>query len=469
MRTFLKLAGILPALVLAIAGCSSPTGGGTEDPPTTYAVSVAAGITGGTVSVSPASGTAGTVITITVTPEENKALKNGFPKAATGDGTVIKLIVVSAGEYTFTLPAAAVTVSAEFGDVPPGEHVISIPGFPHGSVTSPAISAAAGASVTLTVTPEAGYQLKAGTFKVTKTGESATQVSTSTTFTMPAYGVTVSAEFEGIPKSIKITGFTDTYTGEWQAMLLPTPTSAMNDIVAAASAIPSGGNITGPLMVVTGQTPPTDQWTGTGSYYIYLAPRHSNDHLDENRYISKATVAFTQAETIYAFTGNFDTITPPSGYLGITTTLEGQVYKTDGSPYTYTGAAYAVYAYADDPPSSANQYASGTITTAGLFSITLPEPDDSYLVVPGDPYPAGVKIAYAILKVDNDNNPANGDKGQINWRKLEPGSMVVLIYINQDIVYGESSMKKGWHTIISDGVNATVGAPGSDYKWVLED
>ena len=69
-----------------------------------------------------------------------------------------------------------------------------------GSVSADKETADIGETVTLTVTPNGGFRLKAGTLKVnggaegiTKTGE------TSYTFTMPATDVTVSAEFEAIP------------------------------------------------------------------------------------------------------------------------------------------------------------------------------------------------------------------------------------------------------------------------------
>lgn len=62
----------------------------------------------------------------------------------------------------------------------------------HGTVIA-AVSAEEGASVNLTITPDATYALKALT--VYKTGDESTVVSTVNPFTMPAYGVTVTAEF----------------------------------------------------------------------------------------------------------------------------------------------------------------------------------------------------------------------------------------------------------------------------------
>ena len=84
----------------------------------------------------------------------------------------------------------------------------------HGYIAIDKTSAAEDDTVTLTVAPSAGYQLKAGTLKVTYTDGTEktcqlTQDSTNTTkftFTMPGYPVTVTAEFEVIG---------GTGSGEW--------------------------------------------------------------------------------------------------------------------------------------------------------------------------------------------------------------------------------------------------------------
>lgn len=87
-------------------------------------------------------------------------------------------------KYTSNLPTYAITID---GSVE------------HGSVSiDPAGPATAGTSITLTATPAAGYVLEA--WDVYKTGDSSTKVTvTSNSFTMPAYGVTVSATFSAVP------------------------------------------------------------------------------------------------------------------------------------------------------------------------------------------------------------------------------------------------------------------------------
>ena len=107
------------------------------------------------------------------------------------------------------------------------------------------------------------------------------------------------------PKSIQLTDFTDAHTGEWQIWLVnSTSITAISEIVALVHAAPSDGNISGAFLIL-GDEGPTDAWTGSGDYYIFLIPRQPNDHPDVNRYLSKTKVSFTSAQTIYSFTDNF--------------------------------------------------------------------------------------------------------------------------------------------------------------------
>lgn len=77
---------------------------------TTYNVTVASGITNGSVSASPTTAAAGATITLAVSPNTGYELSsltvtaNGSPVTVTGSGST----------YTFTMPAANVTVSATF-------------------------------------------------------------------------------------------------------------------------------------------------------------------------------------------------------------------------------------------------------------------------------------------------------------------------------------------------------------------
>ena len=67
----------------------------------------------------------------------------------------------------------------------------------NGDITLDKTTALENDTVTVTVAPAVGYQLKAGTLTYTPEGDSAQPIS-SNTFTMPAKNVVVSAEFETV-------------------------------------------------------------------------------------------------------------------------------------------------------------------------------------------------------------------------------------------------------------------------------
>lgn len=66
-----------------------------------------------------------------------------------------------------------------------------------GTITANPMKARPGKVITLTIAPDAGKQLKAGTLKYNET------VIEGTTFTMPAENVTITAEFEDIPVTLE--------------------------------------------------------------------------------------------------------------------------------------------------------------------------------------------------------------------------------------------------------------------------
>ena len=86
------------------------TGGGTVTP-ATYPVT-AAKAENGAVSVSPARASRGETVTVTVTPDESFVLKSLTVRD--GRGNEIAAAKTADNKYTFTMPAGAVTVSAEF-------------------------------------------------------------------------------------------------------------------------------------------------------------------------------------------------------------------------------------------------------------------------------------------------------------------------------------------------------------------
>lgn len=126
--------------------------------------------------------------------------------------------VTVSSNNTFTMPAFNVTVSATFKQNTT-QYAISVSSSSHGSIAANATQALSGTSISLTATPESGYQLYA--WYVYKTGNNNTTVEvTNNSFTMPAFNVTVFATFapQGTSSSgdyEKVTSALNEWSGEY--------------------------------------------------------------------------------------------------------------------------------------------------------------------------------------------------------------------------------------------------------------
>lgn len=185
-----------------------------------YNVTVAGTVENGTVGVEPKTAAAKDVVTVTVTPNTNFKYTDGSLKATYTDGGTKKEIndfkAVDGKEntYTFTMPAADVTVSAEFEPVKAKTYSVTINNSDHGKVEADKITdVEAGDTVTLTVTPADDMYTLAQLAKnglVIKDSEN-TDVPYTTveegktyTFEMPAADVTVAAQFTVVKYGIEV-------------------------------------------------------------------------------------------------------------------------------------------------------------------------------------------------------------------------------------------------------------------------
>ena len=189
-----------------------------------YNVTVAGTVENGTVGVEPKTAAAKDVVTVTVTPNTNFKYTDGSLKATYTDGGTKKEIndfkAVDGKEntYTFTMPAADVTVSAAFEAVKVETYSVTINPSDNGTVTADKTAdLKAGDTVTLTVTPADDMytlaQLAENGLKVTYTDAAGTaqpvEVAEGTeantyTFEMPAADVTVAAQFTVVKYGIEV-------------------------------------------------------------------------------------------------------------------------------------------------------------------------------------------------------------------------------------------------------------------------
>lgn len=171
--------------------------------PTTYAITIAEGIENGSIEADVAEAAEGTKVTLTIEPADGYELDELSVKNGEDDVEV-------AEDYTFTMPAAAVTVSATFKEaaVAPTTYAITIAeGLTNGSVEATPATAAEGETVKLTITPADGYELDELTVM---NGETPVTVAEGYTFEMPASAVTVSATFKEIAIEPEIPSVTAT-------------------------------------------------------------------------------------------------------------------------------------------------------------------------------------------------------------------------------------------------------------------
>ena len=136
--------------------------------PTKYAVNVTQR-DNGTTSVDKAQAAEGETVTITATPnagyQVDAAYACWFPNAGMFSmETALTLTQVDATHYTFVMPAGAATVRVTYKE---GEaattYPINIQPMSNGTVTADKAAAAIGETVTLTVTPNEGYEVSAVT------------------------------------------------------------------------------------------------------------------------------------------------------------------------------------------------------------------------------------------------------------------------------------------------------------------
>jgi hypothetical protein len=191
-------------------------------------ITIASDIEHGTVTTDVTTGVAGDLVAITVTPDEGYRLKfnsttnnpNKSLKATYGDSSATVYIGdygnvmddegnnpytdlnISATTYFFTMPNGDVTITAEFTKA---YAVRASENITNGSLTyynqQVRTEAGEGERVAVSAAASAGYKVKDGSFVVTDAaGNLLAYNAVYTEFTMPASDVTISVEFEELPK-----------------------------------------------------------------------------------------------------------------------------------------------------------------------------------------------------------------------------------------------------------------------------
>ena len=145
----------------------------------------------GTVTADKATANMGETVTLTITPNEGYE----FDQLIVMNGTTqVAVEITTEGKYTFVMPAGNVEVSATYKAI---DYTITIEPAENGTVIADKQTANMGETVTLTITPNEGYELDQLTVM---DGETQVAVTITTegkyTFVMPAGNVVISALFK---------------------------------------------------------------------------------------------------------------------------------------------------------------------------------------------------------------------------------------------------------------------------------
>ncbi|TEB16969.1 Kappa-carrageenase precursor [Pelotomaculum sp. FP] len=152
------LCTMLPTAALAAEGPSGGAAGAEVSvSDATYSVTVDIAITGGSIAVNPASGSAGDTITVSVTPDSGKQLVANSLQYTADSGATYTEITATDGVYSFVLPAADVVVNAQFEDISAATYNIAVAAVPDAiwTVTPDKTSATVGETVIVTVSDTA--------------------------------------------------------------------------------------------------------------------------------------------------------------------------------------------------------------------------------------------------------------------------------------------------------------------------
>ena len=171
-----------------------------------YTVEAAENLTGGTVTVDKATAVAGATITVTVTPDADDDYE--IESVSYNDGTEDHVITLKDGSYTFEMPAHAVVVKATFTKKAPATFAVeAAQNLTGGKVSVDKATAAAGTTITVTVTPNTAedYEIESVSYNDGTEDHVITLKDGAYTFEMPANDVTVTAIFKVVSEENGVT------------------------------------------------------------------------------------------------------------------------------------------------------------------------------------------------------------------------------------------------------------------------
>ena len=212
----------------------------------------------GTVTADKETAKYGETVTLTITPNEGYELDEIHVMNGT---TQVDVTITTDGKYTFVMPAGNVKVQATFKAI---DYTITIEPAENGTVTADKETANMGETVTLTITPNEGYEFDQ---LHVLDGETQVDVTITTegqyTFVMPAGNVEISATF-------KMTDYTITITPAENGAVTADKTTANMGETVTLTITPNEGYEFDQLTVMNGTTQVAVEITTEGKYTFVM-------------------------------------------------------------------------------------------------------------------------------------------------------------------------------------------------------
>ena len=281
-------------------------------------------ICGSNVTASPANPIAqGTKVSLTINAPAGKTLSGLTIKDAANN------TVSYASDYTFTMPASDVTVSATFTDSSATAYAITLP--TDGKITSNYATAAKGTTVTLNATPADGYDLSSITVMAGSTSVAVSGTGNTRTFVMPEAAVTVTAQYTAKQYTVGVSSVTG-----GSATVNPTACSVNTNVTVAAVAS-TGYGLSKIKVIGTGNKVWYEEnFTGnvTGSYTfkmpadnVTIVPVFTNASYSIATEVTNPAYGSIAADSTSAIAGSTITVTATPAYCHKLGTL---TVKTNG-------------------------------------------------------------------------------------------------------------------------------------------
>jgi formylglycine-generating enzyme required for sulfatase activity len=233
-------------------------------------------------------------------------------------------------------------------------YTVTIGALTNGTIKASPPSGVKGTLISLTITPETGYRLKAGTLKY---NDSSRHDITGTSFTLPAANVTVSAEFEsttppGPPKTPSITAGNQQLAVSWTVVDGATAYEVWSGTTNnSASAAKYGADITGLSTTINSLN------NGT-TYYVWVKAKNSAGTSGFSPVASGIPRTLVENSITIALAPQIDVSLPSQS----TDMLQGQ-----SSTFQVTGSYTSYQWYLDGSTISGATTASYTLNTASML------------------------------------------------------------------------------------------------------